>query len=467
MKNQEQARAAIVAKMQGAGLSDLAINGFLRNYENLVRNSQASQPARLVVSPVERLLSSTGLSQTASPQVLAQTVVFKLNGGLGTSMGLNIAKSLLPVRGQLSFLDIIVKQILYLRQTNKVAIPLVLMNSFSTENDTLAKLREYRQLEDGQRDIPFSFLQGRVPKIRQDNLQPVSYPSNPDLEWCPPGHGDFYLTLADSGLLSQLLASGFKYAFVANADNLGATLDQKILAYFAEKDLPFLMEVTERTEADRKGGHIARNGSGSLCLREAAQCAPEEMDDFQDIRKYHYFNTNNLWINLQHLSDMLQANGDHLDLPLIINRKPVNPQDKSSQPIYQLETAMGAAISSYPGASAVDVPRTRFAPVKTTNDLLVAMSDNFLLDEQYHLVPNPRRRAGTIVVDLDPDYYRLLDDFNKRFPAGAPSLLKCTSLHVRGDVLFPKGLILAGSVVFENPDKRQQMVAKSTETKES
>lgn len=63
------------------------------------------------------------------------------------------------------------------------------------------------------------------------------------LNRCPPGHGDVYPSLLGSGFLDRLLSKGIKYLFVSNSDNLGATLDVDLLAYFAKTDKAFLMEV--------------------------------------------------------------------------------------------------------------------------------------------------------------------------------------------------------------------------------
>ena len=101
-------------------------------------------------------------------------------------------------------------------------------------------------------------------------------------------------------MLDTLLANGYEVAFVSNADNLGAELDPLPLGYFVSERLPFLMEVADRTAADRKGGHLARRKSdGRLALRESAQCPDEDTDAFQDVDRHRYFNTNNLWINLR------------------------------------------------------------------------------------------------------------------------------------------------------------------------
>merc|ERR1719238_1925627 len=193
----------------------------------------------------------------------------------------------------------------------------------------------------------------------------------------PPGHGDLYPAMLGSGTLDKLLGKGFKYMFVSNSDNLGATMDLKLLTYFAQSGAPFCMEVADRTDADKKGGHLAKTKEGGLLLRESAQCPDEDEKAFQDVTKYKFFNTNNLWVNLKELKKTMDANGGVLPLPVIKNGKTVDPRDKKSTKVLQLETAMGAAIASFATAGAILIPRTRFAPVKTTNDMLALMSDAY------------------------------------------------------------------------------------------
>jgi UTP--glucose-1-phosphate uridylyltransferase len=318
------------------------------------------------------------------------------------------------------------------------------MNSFSTREDTLAALQAYPALWG---DLPLDFLQHKVPKVRQDDYSPAEYPSAPQLAWNPPGHGDIYTALITSGMLAQLRAADVRYAFVSNGDNLGAVLDERMLGYFVRQELPFMMEVADRTAADRKGGHLAQLPNGQLVLRESAQCPAEDMDAFQDIERHTYFNTNNLWVNLEALDRLLADRENILGLPLIRNSKTVDPRDPASAAVYQLETAMGAAVAVFPRAGAICVPRTRFAPVKSTSDLLAVRSDAYVLTDDWRIVVNPARTLPQqVVVDLDGRYYNLIDNMEARFPEGVPSLLECESLTVRGDVTFGRGVALQGHV---------------------
>ena len=322
------------------------------------------------------------------------------------------------------------------------------MNSFYTHDESLKALAHHDGLA---ADVPPDFVQHKEPKIRVDDLMPVQWPDDPSLEWCPPGHGDLYTALLTSGLLDALLDRGYRYAFVSNSDNLGAVLEPRILAWIARERIPFAMEVTARTEADRKGGHLARLRDGGYVLRETAQTPEEDLEALQDITRHRYVNTNNLWVDLRALADVLRERNGVLGLPLIVNRKTVDPGDKSTPEVFQLETAMGAAIGVFDGARPVAVPRRRFSPVKTTEDLLALRSDAYVLADDARVELAPERDGTPPVVDLDDEYYKLLRDFDARFPDGAPSLVHCERLAVEGDVTFGRGVVVRGVVTVSGP----------------
>ena len=430
-------------RMQAEGLPKIFIDTFACYYEQLVQG-QTGLISESEIHPVTSLPDAACLPDElveVGQRVKGKTAVIKLNGGLGTGMGLEKAKSLLPVKKELTFLDIIA------RQTIEAGVPLLLMNSFTTEADSLAALAAYPAL--GQQ-LPLSFVQHKELKVTQSDFTPARWPADPDLEWCPPGHGDIYTALVTSGTLTALLNAGYEYAFVANADNLGAVMNTRILGYFAQNNFPFMMEVADRTEMDKKGGHLAQRHDGQLILRESAQCSLADRAAFQDIAVHKFFNTNNLWLNLRALAEMLAAQNNMLHLPMIRNAKTVDPRDPDSTPVYQLETAMGAAIGVFAGATAVRVPRTRFAPVKKTDDLLAVRSDAYLLTEDFHVVPNPRRLLPPPAVALDPTFYKFITDLDARFPFGPPALLECKSFTIRGDFTFGADVVCKGVVELVN-----------------
>jgi UTP--glucose-1-phosphate uridylyltransferase len=424
-------------KMRRAGVADAAIATFRHYYEQL----EAGESGLMPDSELEPAGDVPDLSDLASADgPLDQAVVIKLNGGLGTSMGMTHAKSLVEVKDGLSFLDIIARQVLELRREHGARLPLVFMNSFSTRDDTLAALERYGELE---ADVPLDFLQNKEPKLRADDLTPVEWPPDPDLEWCPPGHGDLFTALQTSGMLERLLGAGYYWAFISNSDNLGAVLDPRILGWMASDGHPWVSEVVDRTEADRKGGHIAkRRADGNLVLRETAQVPDSDAESFEDTERWRYFNCNNLWVDLRRLVEVLAEREGVLGLPMIVNRKTVDPSDSSSPDVIQIETAMGAAIGVFEGAHAVRVPRTRFAPVKTTSDLLVLRSDAYVLGDDYRVLP----ADGLPVVDLDSAHFKLLRDFDAHFPEGPPSLTACDRLVVEGDVVFGRDVVVRGAV---------------------
>jgi UTP--glucose-1-phosphate uridylyltransferase len=228
-------------------------------------------------------------------------------------------------------------------------------------------------------------------------------------------------------------------------------LEPRVLAWIARKEIPFLMEVTDRTEADRKGGHIAKRPGGGYLLRETAQTPEEDLDALQDISRHRYVNTNNLWLDLEALKTLLEARDGVLGLPLIVNRKTVDPADKSSPEVFQLETAMGAAVGVFDGARPLRVPRTRFSPVKTTEDLLALRSDAYVLTEDARVELDARRDHRPPVVDLDDEHYKKLRDFEQRFADGAPSLVECRRLSVDGDVTFGRDVVVRGAVTVRGP----------------
>ncbi len=447
-------------KMLAAGLPDVAIWAFERSY-GLLRSGAKLLIAEADIRPVEDVPSLDELAgfRERGLAELGATALLKLNGGLGTSMGLQGPKSLIEVRPGLTFLDVVAQQVLALGRKHGAHVPLVLMNSFHTESESLARLATYPDLAGS---VPMSFLQHKVPKVDARTLEPAVAATDPELEWCPPGHGDLYAAIVTSGVLEELEAAGVRWVFVSNVDNLGAVLDPALLGYLASESIPFLMEVTDRTAADRKGGHLALLPDGRLTLREIAQTPPDELASFQDIERHRYFNTNNLWLDLRALRAQLAAHDQIVPLPVIRNEKTLDPADPRSAPVIQLETAMGAAISLFQGARAVRVPRTRFAAVKTCSDLVVVGSDAYVVNDEHHLVPNPARPGPAPIVELDSRYYKLFHEFQARFPAGMPSLVACDRLAVHGDVLFEPGVTAHGTVSVRNERGSQARVRAGT-----
>jgi UTP--glucose-1-phosphate uridylyltransferase len=448
------------SKMREKNTHPITIQTFERYYKQLC-TGQTGVIQESILEPVRHLKTSHDLIKFTDHGIdsLKHTVVIKLNGGLGTSMGLNRAKSLLHVKPELSFLDIIIGQIQRIRADYNAAIPLVFMNSDNTRQDTLKYLEKYPDLV--VEGIVPDFLQSRIPKIRQKDYLPAEYPSNPEMEWNPPGHGDIYYALLISNLLERMLHQGYRYAFVSNADNLGAELCPSTLGYFAANQFSLLMEVAERTDADRKGGHLARHKDGHLLLREKAQCKEEDQHYFSDIQKYRYFNTNTIWIHLGQLHELLHSSDCFLNLPLICNKKTVNPLDPKSDPVFQMETAMGSAISTFGNTTAVCVPRSRFIPVKTTDDLIGLWSDAYCVSDAFRVTLCPSRKTG-VISSLDDRFYRTIGQLLRHFPFGAPSLKECREWVVTGEFIFEKDIVIKGSPRMVNTSESPHVVPAGT-----
>lgn len=446
-------------KMKGEGLSQSSIRAFEHAYGELISGTAKPIDESEInpVSSLPSLDSDISGKVTINPALLEESVVLKLNGGLGTSMGLDKAKSLLKVKGEDTFLDLTARQVSSMRaEFSRPKLKFMLMNSFNTSTDTLEFLSKYPEIV---ADPNLELMQNKVPKVDKSNMKPAVWETNTNLEWCPPGHGDLYTALYGSGKLDELVNNGIKYMFVSNSDNLGATMNLELLTYFADKNLPFMMECCNRTEADKKGGHLAlRVSDNQMLLRESAQCADKDEKMFQDITRHKFFNTNNLWVRLDLLKEMMEAKGGFVPLPTILNSKTVDPQLGDSTPVYQLETAMGAAIECFNGSGAVVVPRSRFAPVKKCSDLLLLRSDAYFVNDNNVLQLNPACNGISPIVDLDSKKFKLVQHLEAATRGGFPSLVGCKKLKVSGEVHMSSRCIFKGEVTISNTSSEPKVL---------
>ncbi len=444
MASKDSARGLDLAreKMRAAGVGPLAIDTFA-HYYRLLSHGETGMIAEDTIDPLDmEALDDIEIPDDVAASAIRRTAVIKLNGGLGTSMGMDRAKSLLCVRRGLNFLDIISRQVLHLRKEYDAPLPLLFMNSFRTSADTMAALARYEDLPVA--GLPLEFLQNKEPKLLAADLMPALHPKAPDLEWCPPGHGDIYTAMHGAGLLTQLIEAGYRHVFVSNSDNLGAVPDARVAGWFAQSGAPFAIEAVRRTASDRKGGHFARRKEdGRIVLRESAQTLEKDKQALADLDRHRFTSTNNLWFDLHAMVEALEGRSGILGLPLIRNVKHLDPSDPSTPEVVQIETAMGAAIEVFEGARTIEVGRDRFVPVKTTDDLLVLRSDVYDLGRDFVLTqacdPIP-------YVSLDTNFYKLVGRFDQRFPDGAPSLRQATSLQVQGDWTFGHGVKVMGDV---------------------
>ncbi|XP_063684329.1 UTP--glucose-1-phosphate uridylyltransferase-like isoform X2 [Bolinopsis microptera] len=373
-------------------------------------------------------------------KLLDKLVVLKLNGGLGTGMGLGSAcpKSLIRVREESTFLDITISQIENLNESYGVSVPLVLMNSLNTDSETGHALKKYK----GSNVEVLTYLQSYYPRIDRETLLPFVKDYNDDGNdgWYPPGHGDLYESLYNSGVLDKLIEMGKEIIFISNIDNLGATVDLNILSHIVKSGCQsqFIAEVTNKTRADVKGGTLI-DYNGCVKLLEYAQVPKEHVDDFKCVKKFKIFNTNNLWINLKSIRERVVQGT--LERDVIVNHKALG----DGRNVIQLETAVGAAIKNFSGAFAINVPRSRFLPVKHTSDLLLVMSNLYSLEEGVIAMSPDRMFPSTPLIKLGPDFKRI-QDFLKRFQT-IPDLLELDHLTVTGDVHFGRDVSLRGTVI--------------------
>ena len=452
----DQALKRFRERFQRSGEPPEAWESFQRLYRRYRAGATGKVPWEEVAPPGEGDLVPFGAVDTpanrrAGEENLPRLAWIVLNGGLGTSMKMDRAKSLVPVKGNRTFLDLLAEFVRGFRERTGVPLPVLFMNSFATREDTLRALEHHDLAVDG---LPLDFVQHRFPRIRARDGLPFGDPDAREA-WAPPGHGNLYAALQGSGLLELLGGRGIRWVFVSNADNLGASPDPAILGWMACGGYEFVMEVTRKTAADVKGGTLVRR-QGRLELLEIAQVPDDHVAEFQDVGVFPVFNTNNLWIDLAALADRLGQGA--LDLPLIVNRKEV-----AGEPVVQLETAMGAAIGSFERAAGLVVERRRFAPVKTTDDLVVRRSDLYLPGTQSPLEPSPARdpSLGPPVIQLDPAYYKSVPDLDLRIPHPL-GLVEARRLEVRGDVRFGRGVVIKGVVRVENSDNRPLQIPDGT-----
>ncbi|OJD09621.1 hypothetical protein AJ78_09010 [Emergomyces pasteurianus Ep9510] len=395
---------------------------------------------RIAPPQPSQVVEYNDLGNSASVDFLKKLAVIKLNGGLGTSMGCVGPKSVIEVRDGMSFLDLSVRQIEYLNRTYDVSVPFVLMNSFNTDEDTQSIIKKY----EGHNIDILTFNQSRYPRILKDSLLPAakSYHS-PITDWYPPGHGDVFESLYNSGTLDKLLDRGVEIVFLSNADNLGAVVDMRILEHMVKNKAEYIMELTDKTKADVKGGTII-DYEGRARLLEIAQVPKEHVNEFKSIKKFKYFNTNNIWMNLRAIKRVVEQN--ELEMEIIPNDKSI-PADRKGEAdisIVQLETAVGAAIRHFKNAHGVNVPRRRFLPVKTCSDLMLVKSDLYTL-QHGQLVMDPNRFGGAPLIKLGTDFKKV-SDFQKRIPS-IPRILELDHLTISGAVNLGRGVTMKGTVI--------------------
>jgi len=388
----------------------------------------------------DQVVNYDTLKKSENPSILSKLAVLKLNGGLGTSMGCVGPKSVIEVRDGMSFLDLSVRQIEYLNKKHEVDVPFVLMNSFNTDDDTQSIIKKYQ----GHNVNVMTFNQSRYPRILKDSNLPVPKNFNsPISDWYPPGHGDVFESLVNSGTADELLNQGIEYIFLSNVDNLGAIVDLNILQHMIETEAEYIMELTDKTKADVKGGTII-DYEGTVRLLEIAQVPKDHVQEFKSIKKFKYFNTNNIWLSLKAIKRVVENH--ELELDIIPNNKviPVDKKGESDINVVQLETAVGAAIRHFKNAHGVNVPRKRFLPVKTCSDLMLVKSDLYSL-QHGELTIDTARFGPAPLIKLG-SHFKKVSDFQGRVPS-IPRILELDHLTITGAVNLGRNVTLKGTVI--------------------
>uniref|UniRef100_A0A5B6ZU24 UTP--glucose-1-phosphate uridylyltransferase n=1 Tax=Davidia involucrata TaxID=16924 RepID=A0A5B6ZU24_DAVIN len=421
-----------ISENEKSGFINL-VSRYLSGEAQHVEWSKIKTPTDDVVVPYDSL-APTPEDSTETKKLLDKLVVLKLNGGLGTTMGCTGPKSVIEVRNGLTFLDLIVIQIESLNSKYGCNVPLLLMNSFNTHDDTQKIVEKYAKS-----NIEIhTFNQSQYPRLVVEDFMPLPCKGNTSKDgWYPPGHGDVFPSLKNSGKLDALLSQGKEYVFIANSDNLGAVVDLKILNHLVRNKNEYCMEVTPKTLADVKGGTLI-SYEGKVQLLEIAQVPDEHVNEFKSIEKFKIFNTNNLWVNLKAIKRLVEV--DALKMEII-----PNPKEVDGIKILQLETAAGAAIRFFDHAIGINVPRSRFLPVKATSDLLLVQSDLYTLSDGFVIRNKARANPENPNIELGPEFKKV-GNFLSRFKS-IPSIIELDSLKVTGDVWFGAGITLKGKVV--------------------
>ncbi|KAG6813552.1 hypothetical protein H0H92_009944 [Tricholoma furcatifolium] len=425
-------KKAFAAEMQ---MFSKLLNRYTAGANQKLEWGRITSPATDQIVPYDKLIvprDEVGL--------LKQLAVLKVNGGLGTSMGkfmgrMQGAKSALEVKPGLTILDLAIQQVADVKASHGVDVPLLLMTSFTTHEDTLRITQKY----DSKQIRITPFRQSKYPRIMKDSLLPCAADwQDEKAAWYPPGHGDMYTALYRSGILNRLLKEGKKYLFVSNSDNLGAIADCKILQHMIDTKAEFLMEVTEKTKADTQVEALI-SYDGSIRLLQIAQVPADHVEEFASVRNFKAFNTNNLWINLRALKKIMDKGG--MELEIIANPKTTD----DGRAVIQLETAAGAAIRHFSNARGVSVPRSRFLPVQTCSDLLLIKSDLYALEDSRLVLSEDRLFGLPPVIKLD-DHFRKIHDFQARFKT-IPKIIDLDHLTVSGNVHFGRNITLRGTVI--------------------
>ncbi|MCP9262957.1 UTP--glucose-1-phosphate uridylyltransferase [Dirofilaria immitis] len=338
-------------------------------------------------------------------EILKRVSVVKLNGGLGTTMGCNGPKSLIELRSGLTFLDFAIGHVRHFNEQNNSSVPLVLMNSFNTDKAV------YEYLADRKINVK-TFLQSKCPRIFVKNSMPVPLKDGGEnIEgWYPPGHGNIFKSMHFTGVLDELLAQGRDICFISNIDNTGATIDLRI--------------------AKLMGGTLVEI-NGYIMHLEMPQGSVISYVCFHD-----------RWILL--------------GLGKVRRKDAITVVLSNGEFVNQLETSLGGAIRNFDKVLSIKVPRSRFLPVKNTQELLAIMSDLYEVTENFSLQFVRKDKAP--IIELS-EHFSKISEFRERF-CEIPRLRELKRLKVEGNIYFEHDVILKDNVEIIADQGQKLKVAK-------
>jgi len=376
--------------------------------------------------------------KTIIKELLDKLVVVQLNGGLGYFIGCKGPKcgiQILKKSGGITILDCKVMQIIKLNKEYGCNIPLVLMNSPRTDSETEVLIQKYNKLEI---DI-HTFVQNVHPFMYKDTLSPLPKSQSSLEGWYPPGSGEVFSAMYRQGLLEKFKNEGKELLFISNMENLGSSVDLKLLHYIANPkvNLDFLLETTNRISTDQAGGFAIKYKDRHVHILEISQIPSQVMSKFS-LSNFKYWNTNNIWTRIGVVIDMMKQ--QQIDLDFIVKYKVINGKN-----IAQLETPVAMSIQSFPKAASILVPRSRYRPVKSTSDLLQVQSELFELQHGLLVASTKRSYSSDPLVKLG-DEFKSMAEYERRFKT-IPNILELDHLTVSGDVYFGANVTLKGTVI--------------------
>ncbi|KAG0582020.1 hypothetical protein KC19_3G027000 [Ceratodon purpureus] len=384
--------------------------------------------------------------------LLHKLIVVKLCGTLGRSLGTTQPKSLVEIHSEQSFVDLAVQQIEVLNVKYNAKVLLVLATSDNTDRAVKQAVKKYSASDV---DI-IVFNQTEYPR----EVWPVTPKLGEDGGYLT-NNGDLFAAFSFSGKLDELLALGKEYLFISNCDNLGATVDLNMLNNLSENQCDYCMEVTPKNGTDAENGaYVSSEGNIELLEFEEVSRSQNEKSRSGDVK---VVNTNSTWVNLKAVKRLAEIEA----LDIYCSSKGAGEGENIT---FQLQTSSGAPLYSlqvngeifenlpiegnsdlllvqfFDGSVAVEVPRTRFHPIRDTSDLLLFRSDLYTVREGV-VCPNPLRLSDVNpTIELEGLKLRKMQYFTERLKH-IPSLLELSSLRVIGDVWFGSDVILQGKVV--------------------